>query len=98
MVGTPDRIRGTTLQAIRRTHFRRHPYCVACLAKTPSVIRIASELDHVIPLHQGGIDSLNPFVNRQGLCADCHEQKSTVERGHKYRPKSRVGMDGYPLG
>ena len=76
---TRKRIRGTTLQNIRKAHFARFPLCVRCLAMTPPRTTLAVELDHVIPLHQGGIDSLDPFENRAGLCAECHLAKSKAE-------------------
>lgn len=36
------------------------------------------ELDHIIPLHQGGSDSQD---NTQGLCKPCHASKSADEAG-----------------
>jgi 5-methylcytosine-specific restriction enzyme A len=86
-----DRIRGTTLQNIRRAHFKQHPLCVMCLAKQRTTL--ATELDHIRPLHKGGTDTPD---NRQGLCEDCHLEKSKLERGHAYRPKQRIGADGWP--
>jgi 5-methylcytosine-specific restriction endonuclease McrA len=80
------RIRGTTLQNIRKAHFAKHPLCVRCLEKTPPRVAVAVELDHVVPLHQGGIDSPDPFINRAGLCDECHLEKSKTERGHRYNP------------
>ena len=91
---TVERIRGTTLQNIRREHFRRHPLCVGCLAKSPPRTTVATELDHIKPLHQGGTDTPE---NRQGLCGECHLEKSVTERGHTYRPKVQVGADGWPV-
>jgi 5-methylcytosine-specific restriction protein A len=88
------RIRGTTLQNIRSEHFRRHPLCVMCMAKTPSRVTAAVELDHIKPLHQGGKDTPD---NRQGLCAECHIEKSKAERGHEYRRKAEVDPDGWPV-
>ncbi len=90
----PDRIRGRALQKIRREHFKLHPFCVRCQAKSPPQDRLATELDHIKPLHQGGTDTHD---NRQGLCADCHVEKSKLERGHEYRPKVRIGLDGFPI-
>jgi len=89
------RITGTTLQKIREAHFRLNPLCVMCLAKTPQRVTEATELDHIKPLHQGGTDTPD---NRQGLCSDCHTEKSKTERGHKYHPKVTIGADGYPTG
>jgi len=73
-----ERIRGTTLQNIRKAHFERHPLCVRCLEM--GVTRIAVELDHIVPLHLGGRESNDPFVNRQGLCAEHHLEKSQQEQ------------------
>lgn len=88
-----ERIRGRTLQRIREAYFRVHPLCVRCQAK--GHVTPATDLDHVRPLHQGGTDTED---NRQGLCAPCHIEKSKTERGHEYRPKVTIGLDGYPTG
>lgn len=87
------RIRGTTLQNIRKAHFAVHPLCVLCLAKNPPVTRVAVELDHILALHLGGKDVAE---NRQSICSECHIEKSKLERGHAYKPKRTIGADGYP--
>ena len=79
--GIEKRIRGTTLQNIRRAHFQKQPLCVICLGGGRT--SLATELDHVLPLHQGGTDTVG---NRQGLCAQCHLEKSKTERGHIFTP------------
>ena len=84
------RIRGPRLQAIRARHFRHQPLCVVC--DTKGVVRLATELDHVVPLHKGGLDEDS---NRQGLCADCHEDKTRVDLNQKM--KLTYGPDGFPL-
>ena len=89
-----NRISGRALQKIRRAHFAQHPLCVRCLAKTPPVTRAATELDHIKPLHQGGTDTPD---NRQGLCADCHIEKSKIERGHKYVERVKFDRNGWPI-
>lgn len=78
------RIRGHALQKIRAVHLARHPLCVRCLAKQPPVTRVATELDHVIPIVAGGADTLDPFENRQGLCDECHVEKTNEDAS--YRP------------
>ncbi|MFN9295662.1 MAG: HNH endonuclease [Planctomyces sp.] len=35
------------------------------------------EVDHIIPLHQGGPDTLS---NSQTLCIKCHQEKTKNER------------------
>lgn len=88
-----NRIRGRTLQAIRASHFRLHPLCVMCEAK--GRITAAQELDHVKSLDHGGT---NDSENYQGLCIDCHKEKSIKERGYTYKPKVTTGLDGWPVG
>lgn len=73
------RIRGRKLQLIRERHFRLHPLCVHCAAKTPPLVRAATELDHITPLFKGGTDTP---ANRQGLCSPCHAIKTASDLGH----------------
>ena len=75
------RIRGRALQAIREEHFRQRPLCARC--KANGRVSIAMELDHVVPLFKGGLDSPDPMVNRQGLCNPCHLEKTAEDMGHK---------------
>lgn len=69
--GSPatERIRGGTLQRIRARHFAENPLCVLCAAKDPPETRLATELDHIVPLCMGGAEADH---NRRGLCHDCH--------------------------
>jgi 5-methylcytosine-specific restriction endonuclease McrA len=50
------------------------------------------ELDHIEPLHAGGLDIP---TNRQGLCEECHKAKTIKDLG--YKKKERIGLDGYPV-
>jgi 5-methylcytosine-specific restriction enzyme A len=77
-----NRIRGRKLQAIRARHFAAHPICVACEAQ--GRVRMATELDHVIALANGGKDE---HGNRQGLCSACHKAKTAKDMGYKPSPK-----------
>lgn len=91
MQNKPKRISGVTLQNIRARHFRANPLCVMCQSK--GKLSAAQELDHIIPLHKGGSDTDS---NRQGLCKECHTEKSKKERGHTYKPKQRISISGWP--
>lgn len=86
------RIRGTTLQNIRKAHFHKHPLCVMC--QEIGRVTIAQELDHILALHLGGTDTED---NRAGLCKECHLKKSKQERGHEYHHKVTIGLDGYQI-
>ena len=71
-----DRIRGRRLQEIRARHFRHAPLCVHCYAR--GVIREWEHLDHIVALANGGKDVAS---NRQGLCAECHAEKTRKDLG-----------------
>lgn len=85
------RIRGRRLAAIREAHFRLWPLCADCEKKDPPVTRLATELDHIVALANGGKDEQS---NRQGLCGECHRTKTNIDLG--YKPKVQIGLDGYP--
>lgn len=86
-----DRIRGRRLQTIRGKHFASEPLCVRCLAMTPPRISIATELDHIVALDNGGTDTPD---NRQGLCWQCHQDKTAEDMG--YTQRQVIGVDGWP--
>ena len=86
-----QRLRGRSNQQARRRLFASSPLCVACKAK--GRVTVATERDHVVPLHQGGAESPS---NEQALCHACHADKSAREAGKTLKPKVRVGLDGYP--
>ena len=88
-----ERIRGRQLQAIREEHFRMRPLCVRCRAQ--GHVALATQLDHIVALVNGGVDSFDPFENRQGLCDPCHLIKTAEDLGHAQRPT--IGADGYPV-
>lgn len=77
-----DRIRGRRLQAIRARMLHLHPLCCMCKAMTPPRITASTEIDHIIPLCQGGTDTDD---NRQALCTTCHAAKTAQEATHRAR-------------
>jgi len=66
----PPRIRGRKLQALRAELFRERPFCEKGCG------RVATVVDHVVPLAEGGADN---HVNRQVLCHQCHKAKTDLE-------------------
>lgn len=84
------RDRSTSWQRLRAHLLRENPLCVAC--QRTGRVTAATELDHIVPLHQGGTDDVR---NLQGLCAECHRIKTTRERG----ATARVAFDvqGNPI-
>ncbi len=87
------RIRGRKLQAIRKAHFSRWPLCVHCLKQGRT--RLATELDHILALVNGGTDTAD---NRQGLCDECHDIKSAADLGHKLRQAFDAQGEPIPAG
>jgi 5-methylcytosine-specific restriction protein A len=85
-----ERIRGRALQALRNRLLSDHPLCVMCLGS--GRVKAATELDHIIALTNGGS---NDDTNLQGLCADCHKAKTTLDLGHRQR--CEIGIDGWPV-
>lgn len=68
------RMTGRRLQRRNRNWLTMHPLCVHCEAK--GLVVAAAEVDHVIPLEQGGPDD---ETNLQGLCHACHKAKTAAE-------------------
>ena len=71
------RITGRPLRRMRQELFRKDPLCVLCQQKDPPQVHLAVHRDHIVPLEEGGADVPE---NTQGLCAECHEEKSKQER------------------
>lgn len=84
------RIRGPKLMRIRRAHLHANPLCVHCYAR--GVVAIATEVDHIVALENGGVEAEH---NRQGLCKRCHEIKTAKDKG--IRLARKIGLDGFPL-
>jgi 5-methylcytosine-specific restriction protein A len=84
------RIRGRQLQTLRRRLFLTNPLCVLC--ERAGRLSVASELDHIVALVNGGG---NGDENLQGLCASCHLDKTAVDLGQRVKPV--IGLDGWPV-
>ena len=70
-----ERLRGRPWERIRQRVLQRDDYlCVECLKA--GRVELAREVDHIVPLHKGGIDAES---NLQSLCFACHQTKSERE-------------------
>ncbi len=85
------RDRSRAFRAVREAVLDRQPLCVLCLAEGRTVAAV--EVDHVIPLSEGGGDDPE---NLRPLCAECHRR---VTAGQSARRRGKLGHDdrGYPL-
>jgi 5-methylcytosine-specific restriction endonuclease McrA len=70
----PARISGRRLQQIRERVLRADPLCVEC--RLQGRVTLATQVDHIVALVNGGNDDPHDDSNRQGLCEDCHSTKT----------------------
>ena len=80
--------RGWRWTALRSRVLDANPLCVLCEAQGRTVA--AQEVDHIVPLKDGGTDA---WENLRGLCIPCH-RKVTAEQA---RPDQRT-RDGLVVG
>ena len=71
------RIQGRAGMKLRRKRLNAEPLCRICNEK--GLVRLATTVDHIQPLSQGGTDTDD---NCQALCAECHEFKTAYESAH----------------
>lgn len=72
-----ERIRGNSLQAIRRRIFSRDCGLCACVrCKASGEVRLAHVVDHRIPLWAGGTETDG---NRVSMSTECHDLKTADE-------------------
>ena len=77
---TVKRIRGRALQRMRAQVLNENPLCVRC--SQAGRVTVASEVDHLQALVNGGADTV---LNMQGLCAQCHADKTRKDLGQQPR-------------
>ena len=80
-------------ERLRRAILSKEPLCRQC--KRDGVNEKATEVDHIVPLSQGGrpyhVDNLQP------LCKPCHSRKTAAEsKGRRRKPPRRTDERGYP--
>ena len=85
-----ERTRGERWMQMRSLYLQQYPLCDHC--DRAGRVRLAQEVDHIVPLSQGGTDA---FENLQGLCKACHAEK-TAEEHPARRDKPVIGLDGWP--
>ena len=63
----------------RATYLSKHPLCVEC--EKQGIVKLATDLDHIIP-HKGNSDLFwDSKSNWQGLCHEHHSKKTATEDG-----------------
>lgn len=94
-MGTPSspdkRIRGRKGVDLRKRRMARTSWlCEHCKAK--GHVRIATVVNHKLPLAHGGEDV---DENTENLCDECNEAETARVFGHKERIV--IGADGWPV-
>lgn len=56
-------------------------------------IRLATQVDHIVPKAKGGTDDES---NLQAINAECHARKTLTDEGKQ--PRTEIGRDGWPVG
>ncbi|MBB3475587.1 5-methylcytosine-specific restriction protein A [Sphingomonas sp. BK345] len=74
------RLRGRAGMADRGRIKAEEPLCRTCLDK--GRVTATEVVDHIKPLSSGGSDDRS---NKQGLCRECHDAKSKLERAASAR-------------
>ncbi|MGE3348317.1 MAG: HNH endonuclease [Ramlibacter sp.] len=64
----------------RARWLQKHPLCKHCEQEIPPRTTMADEVDHVIPLEQGGADNESNF---QSLCRAHHAAKTAREAAQR---------------
>lgn len=80
LAGDAERLLGRTGANRRRDWLSRFPLCVLC--QREGRIVEAAELDHIVPLWEGGAEADS---NLQGLCVPHHRAKTAEEAGRRAR-------------
>lgn len=74
-IGPTDRERGRPGARARQRVLLRDGYlCQVCIAD--GRVTVAVEVDHIVPLHRGGVDTDH---NKQSICATHHREKTLKE-------------------
>lgn len=84
---------GREWELLRNRVLERDCYLCQCeQCKSANRVRVAQEVDHIVPKAKGGTDALD---NLQAINRDCHKVKTIIDAGGTV--KRRVGVDGWPV-
>lgn len=76
--GATPRQRGRAWMTRRDSWLSKHPLCCHC--EQAGRVSLANEVDHIIPLWDGGADDETNF---QSLCGPCHKTKTAGEAARR---------------
>lgn len=85
------RNRTSAFRELRNSVIAREPWCRVCMSEGRTTIAV--EVDHFIPLKDGGTDRV---TNLQPICSECHQDKTRRENKERW-PTKGTTIDGTPL-
>lgn len=81
VAGSVERLRGSSWMALRAKVLKRDAgLCQTCMRNQK--VSIATQVDHIKPLHKGGTNAMG---NLEGICKACHDLKTAQEVRELYR-------------
>lgn len=69
---------GSNWRKLRRIKLNQDPVCADPDGRHPGQVVAAMQVDHIIPLAQGGTNAMD---NLQSLCYSCHSHKTATQDG-----------------
>ena len=89
-----ERLRGRRgVEQRKRRLARTNGLCEHCLAEAPPRYTIATVVNHIVPLIQGGSDE---DENTENLC-ESHDRIATAKQFGFKAPRKQTGVDGWPV-
>jgi len=85
-----DRGYGREYRRLRALLLKREPLCRPCNAKGRTTV--ATQVDHILAIANGG--AAHDITNLQPICAECHQDKCNLDKGHRLR--RRITEGGWP--
>jgi 5-methylcytosine-specific restriction protein A len=93
---------GWEWQKVRRRILERDRHICQCPDCKGGEIRVtpATHVDHIVSKAEwkrrhGNLDGVDAESNLRAINKDCHERKSTLEKGHQ--PRYGCDINGFPL-
>ena len=98
---------GSSWDKLRLVILKRDKYlcqCDQCKGGRPGGrLTVASDVNHIIPKAKAKAmgwtdEQIDDPTNLQSVAGDCHERITAEQFGGTYRPKVKIGLDGFPIG
>lgn len=95
---TPRRERGygPEWDRLRKEILERDQHLCRCrTCREAGLVKVATEVDHIVPKAKGGTDEPS---NLQAINRECHKRKTIEENGGQFIARQPVDVTGIPKG